>query len=156
MAEQYPNKRLIVHYLQPHAPYIGQTGQDLPTDYLNFWNSWKAGEFSVDLETVRQAYRENIELVIPHIQTLLNSLQGKTIITADHAELLGERDAPIPIKRYGHGEHTYISELVEVPWLVHQNGNRKEIHPENESQNSRKEVSEEALNDRLADLGYIK
>jgi hypothetical protein len=24
--ERYPNKRLIVHYMQPHAPYIGETG----------------------------------------------------------------------------------------------------------------------------------
>jgi hypothetical protein len=93
--------------------------------------------------------------MIPHINTLLNNLIGKTIITADHAELLGERDVPIPIARCGHGEHTYLDKLVEVPWLVRQNGNRKSLQSENKIQDNRHKVSEQKVNDRLADLGYL-
>jgi hypothetical protein len=51
-AEWYPNERLIVHYLQPHAPYIGPTGvNEFPTEYLNFWRSFRDGEFDVSLSS---------------------------------------------------------------------------------------------------------
>lgn len=155
VAEEYPNKRLIIHYLQPHAPYIGPTGKELPTDYLNFWSSYRAGEFDIDIETAKQAYYENVEVVIPHVERLLNELQGKTVVTADHAELLGERDSPIPIRRYGHARYTYIPELVEVPWLTYQNGTRKNTMVENESVGETdKRVTEDTVRERLKDLGY--
>lgn len=155
VAEEHPNKRLIIHYLQPHAPYIGPTGKELPKDYLNFWSSFTAGEFDLDLETAKQAYYENVEVVIPHVERLLNELQGKTVVTADHAELLGERDKPIPIRRYGHVAYTYIPELVEVPWLTYQNGDRKEVIAENKStEETDRRVTEDTVKERLKDLGY--
>jgi len=156
VAEEYPNKRLIIHYLQPHAPYIGSTGKQLPSDYLNFWSSFTAGEFDLDLETAKQAYYENVEIVIPHVEQLLTELQGKTVVTADHAELLGERDRPIPIRRYGHTAYTYIPELVEVPWLTYQNGNRKDIITEDKgTEEIGKRITEDTVKERLKDLGYV-
>jgi hypothetical protein len=155
VAEEYPNKRLIIHYLQPHAPYIGPTGKELPKDYLNFWSSFTAGKFDIDLETAKQAYSENVKIMIPHVERLLNNLQGKTVVTADHAELLGERDKPIPIRRYGHAAYTYIPELVEVPWLTYQNGDRKDIIAEDKStKDIEKRVTEDTVKKRLKDLGY--
>jgi hypothetical protein len=155
VSEQYPNKRLIIHYLQPHAPYIGPTGDELPKKYLNFWSSFTSGEFDIDLETAKQAYDENVEIVIPHVKRLLDEIPGKTIVTADHAELFGERDRPIPIRRYGHAFYTYIPKLVEVPWLTHQNGNRKDITIENKDpEDTREKVTEETVKKRLEDLGY--
>lgn len=156
IAENYPHKRIISHYLQPHAPYIGPTGKELPSDYLNFWESYTAGEFDIDLETAKRAYRENIEITIPHIKSLFDNLQGKTIVTADHGELLGEKDRPIPIRRYGHDTCTYLSPLVEVPWLVYENGERKDITSEdNKQENNEKEITEDTVTDRLKDLGYV-
>lgn len=155
IAEQYPDKRVISHYIQPHAPYIGPTSKELPSKYLNFWSSYVAGRFDIDLETAKQAYRENVEIVIPHVERLLNELPGKTVVTADHGELLGERDSPIPVRRYGHFPYTYISELVEVPWLTYQNGDRKNIKAEDESpKQTDTDVSEEIVKERLKDLGY--
>ena len=155
VADEYPDKRLVIHYLQPHAPFIGPTGKRLPTDYLNFWDSYKSGEFDIDLEIAKQAYRENVKLVIPHVEQLLYELKGKTIVTADHAELLGERDSPIPIRRYGHPAYTYMSELVEIPWLIYQNGIRKNITSEEiKTEQTNRDVEDETVKKRLKDIGY--
>lgn len=154
--EQYPNKRLIVHYMQPHAPYVGETGvEELPTEYLNFWSSFRDGKFDVSLETAKQAYRENLQLVLPDVSKLLSEFKGKTVVTADHGELLGDRDFPIPIRRFGHPSYTNIPSLVEVPWLVNEDNSRPEIiadTPENIQDN--KDIDSGTVKQRLKDLGY--
>lgn len=102
-ARTYPNKRILIHYLQPHAPYIGPTGsKKLPTDVLDFWGRFKSGKIDVNLNVVHQAYQENLELVLADIERLFNQLAGKIVLTADHGEMLGERSGPLPTKKYGH------------------------------------------------------
>lgn len=154
--EQYPNKRLIVHYLQPHAPYVGPTGiEELPTEYTNFWGAYRRGEADVSLETAIEAYRENLELVVPYVDELLSELEGKTVVTADHGELLGERDSPIPIRRFGHPAHTDMPGLIEVPWLVHTSEPRPEIYADDpEGNGAEDEVDFSTVEERLQDLGY--
>lgn len=157
-AEEYPNKRLIIHYLQPHAPYIGETGRkELPTDYLNFWSSFRSGEFDISLETAKQAYRENLKLVLPHVSELLSKFEGKTVVTSDHGELLGERDSPIPIRRYGHIPYANIPALLEVPWLVYENGDRPDItvdQPDYREGNNTPDP--DVVKERLQNLGYTE
>lgn len=157
-AERYPNKRLIVHYMQPHAPYIGETGvEELPTEYLNFWASFLNGEFDVSLETARRAYRENLQLVLPDVSELLSKCKGKTVVTADHGELLGDRDFPIPIRRFGHPPYTNISPLVEVPWLVHESGSRPDIIAETpEDMRNSESIDSDTVKQRLKSLGYTQ
>lgn len=156
--EQYPNKRLLIHYLQPHAPYVGETGvKMLPTDYLNFWGSFRSGKFDVSLETARRAYFENVEIVLPHVSELLARFDGRTVVTADHGELLGERDFPIPIRRFGHPAHTNLPVLLEVPWLVHERTPRPEIVLDSPVQEAGEGVPDsEAVRQRLRDLGYTE
>ena len=157
-AERYPDKRLIVHYLQPHAPYVGPTGiERLPTEYLNFWEAFRDGKFDVSLETAKQAYRENLELVLPHVSELLSEFEGRTVVTADHGELLGERDSPIPIRRFGHPSHTDLPALVEVPWFVSESGARRDIvaaPPEAGEEDA--DLDSEVVKNRLRDLGYTE
>lgn len=157
-ARECPDKRLIVHYLQPHAPYVGPTGrEELPTEYLNFWEAFREGKFDVSLETARRAYRENLELVLPHVSELLSELDGKTVVTADHGELLGERDSPIPIRRFGHPSHTDLPALVDVPWFVSERGTRREIVAESpESSEEDAGLDSDVVKDRLRDLGYTE
>jgi hypothetical protein len=156
-AEMYPNKRLIIHYLQPHAPYIGPTGtEEFPTEYLNFWKSFKQGKFDISLETARRAYCENLEAVLPHVADLLSELEGKTVVTADHGELLGERDRPIPIRRYGHLSDRYLPALIEVPWLEHEFGSRRDIVAEAPKSPEAGESDAKTVRNRLRDLGYTE
>jgi hypothetical protein len=148
-AEEYPNKRLIVHYMQPHQPYLGPTGQRMNHDgalYQTIENN------DVSREDVVHAYRENLDLVIEEVERLVHELQGKNVVTADHGELLGERTEPIPISYYGHPDGVYVDELVTVPWLVYHNGERKEIVAEEAA--SRDDYDSEAVDEQLRSLGY--
>jgi hypothetical protein len=156
-AEEYPNKRLIIHYLQPHAPYVGPTGvEQLPTEYLNFWTSFEEGKFDISLDKAKMAYRENLELVLPYVAELLSELGGKTVVTADHGELLGERDRPIPVRQYGHPSNRFLRPLIEVPWLEHQNGPRRKIVSEAPNKQDEEEYDSASVASRLRDLGYVE
>lgn len=148
-AKNHPNKRLIVHYLQPHQPYLGEWaqshiehGHDLPNT---------VSQSGVDSETIERAYRENLDLVLEEVGRLLDELQGRTVVTADHGEFLGERQPYIPVEDYGHHEGVYCTELLEVPWLIVENGQRKEI---TEESNSSIDLGND-VQSHLQDLGYM-
>jgi hypothetical protein len=147
--EHYPDKRLVVHFMQPHWPYLGPTGE-----------KFKQGPFhEVIRETdathadVMQAYRENLDIVLAEVEPLLDDLPGKTVVSADHGELLGDRERPIPIRTYRHPEGVYVDGLVKVPWHVYQNGERKEIVAEQPA-GDEDNIDIEAVEQHLADLGY--
>lgn len=126
-AAEYPDKRLVVHYLQPHAPWIGDTaitGADLGISYDSpsewFANSGELGpwgEFGVAMddystEHVKQAYRDNVRLVLGEVERLVDDLDGRIVVTADHGEAFGEKFI------IEHPPEIYIEELVRVPWFV--------------------------------------
>lgn len=155
-ADRYPQKRLVIHFMQPHAPFIGSTGiEHFPTRYLNFWSEFRRGTFDVSRGVLRQAYMENLEIVVPHVAELVSEIKGRTVVTADHGELLGDKDRPIPIRRYGHPASTYHPALVEVPWHEHDSGVRRNVVAESPTSRSEREsVPLEGIRSRLRDLGY--
>jgi len=61
---------------------------------------------------IRYYYEDNLRIVLESVSRLMNELEGKTVITADHGEALGEAGF------FGHLFETRIPVLVEVPWLV--------------------------------------
>lgn len=63
-------------------------------------------------EKLKEFYRSNLETVLTYASDLVDSLEGKTVVTSDHSELLGEEG------RYGHDSaHEKCDLLYEVPWL---------------------------------------
>lgn len=91
--EQHPNKRLLVHYMQPRYSFIGETGKTLSEqttftggltdrEYTSVWEQLSEGD--IDSETVWTAYRENLEPTLQEVERLAGSLEGKTVITSDH------------------------------------------------------------------------
>ncbi|WP_435078873.1 hypothetical protein [Halococcus sp. AFM35] len=149
-AERYPNKRLVVHFMQPHQPYLGPLGSrfDFSGDMIDTIRHSNVGH-----EEVLQAYRENLDLVLNDVEPLLDDLAGKIVVTADHGELLGERERPLPIRSYGHPEGVYVKELVSVPWHIYHNGDRQEIVAEQPVQGTEK-IDFERVEQNLRDLGY--
>ncbi len=165
----YPNKRLIAHFIQPHYPFIGEVGQNelskhsgmefskrLATDekaqrdQLSIWDQLYQGSISVDL--VWKAYRENLDLTLPHVEQLIEKFQEYTVVTSDHGNALGERAWPVPVKIYGHPPEIRIPALTDVPWLVTNTERRKNIVAE-ESPSDNIKVQED-VSQRLEDLGY--
>jgi hypothetical protein len=152
--DEYPNKRLIIHYLQPHHPFIGPTG----TKYLSHQSRSlskviQAADGKVTREIVWKAYVENLELVLEEVEELLPNLKGQSVITADHGEMIGDRHSFIPIRDYGHPEGIYNEVTVKVPWNVIDSAERKEIIPEKPTQDN--QMDEDIIDERLEDLGYV-
>ncbi|MFC7021038.1 MULTISPECIES: hypothetical protein [Haloarcula] len=155
-AETYPDKRLVVHFLQPHYPFIGPTGRHhFDLDQLNFeWDSALTGDLGISDEVLWAAFRENLDVALPHVEALMTELRGRTVVTADHGQMIGDRSAPLPVTDYGHPPGLYTEQLVKVPWLIYENGPRREITADAAASEDA-DVSEEAVQDRLADLGYL-
>lgn len=167
MHEQYPNKRLITHLMQPHAPYIGSTGQELYERYEfgvfnpKFKTSEEFGIAGPNIPAaikngpiqeneLRQAYKENVQIAIKSAQELIEQISGKSIITADHGEMLGERI--IVSKEYGHGS-VVTPELRVVPWHIVDSENRRDVTEDEPEEFIR--LDEDIREDRLKALGYI-
>lgn len=160
-ADQYPHKRLIIHYMQPHYPFIGPTSEQIrdQSSYLSWWGRDHASVWEllsagkIDKETARQAYAENLELAFPSLQRLTDQLKGKTVVTSDHGNLFGERVSTLPIKIYGHPPYIPDKNLVSVPWLELPHDERR-IIKETTSQSASPQEIESNVEARLRSLGY--
>lgn len=161
-AEAYPQKRLIVHFMQPHAPYLGPHGrtvehnttQDPNEEVRAVWANIRYGLTDTTIADVRRAYVENLELVLEHVAALHDALDGKTVVTADHGELLGDRLRPIPVRGYGHPPDLRVPALVRVPWLELPSESRRDIRSA-PPHSAEADLDQATLERRLADLGYL-
>ncbi|MFU1783400.1 hypothetical protein ACM16X_18720 [Haloarcula japonica] len=155
--ERYPNKRLLVHYLQPHYPFLGPTGQEhFDLGRLDFeWYKLLSGKLNVSDAVVKRAFKENLDVVLPEVERLFDEFSGKTVVSADHGQVIGKRGFPIPIREYGHPQGIYSEELVTVPWLTYESGDRPEIIAENSGESATTDHDEEAARQRLEHLGYV-
>lgn len=159
--DEYPNKKHIIHYLQPHYPFIdtdleniGRHALEHESEGSDIWGLKMKGQIDISREEINRAYYKNLELALDAVEDLIDEIPGKIIITSDHGNIVGERSRPIPIKEWGHPSGIYTSELVEVPWLVIKKGERPEIYA-SESTQAQKDVNNEVVEDRLKDLGYV-
>lgn len=147
--DEYPEKRLVAHFVQPHTPYLGPSGDRFdPRVPL----SEIPRRYDVTHAQIWQAYVENLDLAMTEVERLLEALPGKTVVTADHGELLGEPLRPVPVSDYGHPDGIYVDELVTVPWFVSTDGTRKTITtdpPVVTREHDRADVES-----HLRDLGY--
>ena len=159
--KDHPNKRHIIHYLQPHYPFInteleniGRDITDYESDHSDIWGLQMEGKIDVSKERINQAYHKNLKIALDSVEDLIDEIAGKIVITSDHGNVVGERSWPIPIKEWGHPSGIYIPELVEVPWLVIEKGERPEIRAE-KSRQAQEDVTNEVVENRLKDLGYV-
>jgi hypothetical protein len=157
--EAYPDKRLLVHFVQPHAPYLGSTGQRFFPDFApNPLSEEFHGKRDLPDELYREVYRENLHLALDEVVPLLSDLPGRTVVSSDHGMLLGERERPIPIKSYGHPDRLYVKEMVEVPWFVVDSGDRRDIVAEPSRRGygrKRDDQLDEKAREHLRSMGYL-
>ncbi|WP_135536960.1 hypothetical protein [Halostella pelagica] len=157
--DEYPDKRLIVHFMQPHYPFINAPELTVDNrledgDGTDIWGKLMQGERDVSKETIWHAYRDNFDLVLDAVHDLLDDLVGKTVVTADHGNMIGERAEPVPIEEWGHPPGVYTDSLVTVPWLEYETGERKTIRTERPSET---ELStDDTVTERLQQLGYAE
>lgn len=107
----YPNKRLLVHLLQPHTPFVES---NLPADVIESpFEAIITGRIA--REPVEQAYLDNLSYVFDYVESLIEQLPNRTVVSADHGEMLGEGAWPVPIRCYGHIPGIRTPELNDVP-----------------------------------------
>ncbi len=129
--KEFPDKRIVVHYDQPHMPFIaGPYAEELRKKRHNLdpdelWkrilqgkrltgvrDTWRfVSRGMIDFEKAKKGYEENVKFVLSEIKELIEGLEGKIVVTADHGDAHGEYYI------FGHPGHVYLSPLVEVPWL---------------------------------------
>lgn len=163
--KQHPNKRVIVHYMQPHYPFVDSetrfdkrhlstiNGADDDADGENVWNKKFLGQIDASCDELWSMYLENLEYVLEHVEDLISGISGKIIITSDHGNYVGERASPIPIREYGHPRGLYDEEVVQVPWLESEQGERRETHAGG-AEVVQTNVDKDIVSERLRDLGY--
>jgi hypothetical protein len=159
---------MITHFMQPHSPYFGERAkairQRVTDDHgITFW-AWdeelcnsdveKSDTFMPDLlsaakegyitvDELTEVYTENLELVLEYVDKLLDQVDGKTVVTSDHGEMLRSR--------LGHGRELYTEGLRKVPWVVLNTGHRREITSEKPVQ---QETAKLDMDKQLKALGY--
>lgn len=163
MHHRYPNKRLIVHFLPPHTPFLIKDGDRLTPD-SPYRTYTAAREGTVSAAEIRAVYEENVRYVLEYVSELLETLEGKTVVTSDHGELLGE-GVPLsaellhprwPVTKrhyfdYAHYTGIHEQALINVPWLAI-DGERRRIVAADSPEGI--EIDESAIESQLEALGY--
>jgi hypothetical protein len=172
--QEYPDKRLFIHFVQPHLPYIGEKAADMREqlgrppggynpnqDHLDVEkDNVKRVDFDIiyedhidiTTEDLWEAYCESLELALSEIEELVSALDGRSVITADHGELFNEQPLPFGRGLYGHPKKVKTDSLRQVPWFVVDSGSRRETVAGDPIEND--EEVDETIEDRLRALGY--
>jgi hypothetical protein len=157
MARRRTPARLVVHYMQPHHPFVadpiagdeGMARTSAHSDTVSPWVLLRRGE--VTAERVWEAYEATLRHVLPEVATLVENVEGRVAVTADHGNLFGEWGL------YGHPMHTPVPALLAVPWAV-TTGGGGQGHAPTLSPPEQLPVSRvygaESDRDRLDALGY--
>lgn len=156
--------------MQPHAPYIGDKAKKVRKSFVKkgyefkYWsdlNDLEKNEKTVNnllglamdgllsSEDLRQVYEENLQIVLEYVSDLLSNIDGKSVLTADHGELLGDGSGS---RKWGHSQGLYVEELRKVPWLVIENGPRRETIEESPVQTN--QILSKDVDNQLEMLGY--
>lgn len=114
-----PEKKLVLHCMQPHHPFIGKTSIDgggwkrRATDVRRKKTAYEMLE-SGDIEhsLVLQAYEDNLRYILNVIKQSHFLGGQRVILTADHGNCFGEYGV------YAHPEHMALKELLQVPWFI--------------------------------------
>jgi hypothetical protein len=165
-SSSYPNKRLIVHFDQPHFPFIPRPEMI----YRTHWSDaekigvetkppspphdvWEALKMAKEKrKDVWEGYKENLETVLPHAERLADNLPGKSVITSDHGNMLGKKTITgYPL--YGHPPKFWRQELLEVPWAVLEDASRKRTVDDGVHSSASQDT--ELMEERLEALGYV-
>lgn len=159
--QRYNDKRLIIHFIQPHYPFVNsdisigrkQLADENPNEDQIWMTLMKENNPGLEASVIK-AYKNNFKLVLPYVEKLIKKSVGKVVVTSDHGNLLGERAYPVPVKEWGHPDGIYVKELTKVPWFVVDGDERRDIiseEPVHERKNDHQQITEERLNA----LGYV-
>lgn len=142
--------KMIVHYMQPHVPFIPSADSPVltrdtfrPND-IAVSDDWiLLGRGDREFGAVWHDYRENLRLVLDDVAVLLENADADTVVlTSDHGNAVGEYGI------YGHPD-VPLEALRKVPWALATATDERTHEPREYSRESAKSVKS-----KLEDLGY--
>lgn len=143
--------RTIVHYMQPHAPFISdgelifERYVDRSEDgrYSTEWPAFQRDE--IDIDEFWQGYQDALRCVLDDVALLLENVNAnRVVITADHGNSLGEKGI------YEHPPGVPLSSLREVPWVKTAATDTNSYEPDRSSTAD----SNISVEEKLEALGY--
>lgn len=145
-------ERYVVHYMQPHAPFIERTDPDdrrsvelaYPAkDCREPWYQVMRGDLSSD--RLRQLYIDNLRYVLQEVDLLCRNFAAeRAVLSADHGNGVGDDGL------YGHPARVPIKKLRQVPWISLTASNEETVRPSIDRTPTG--ISRE---DQLSSLGYL-
>lgn len=148
--------RLMIHYIQPHAPYISNKidNSSEPTE-IESRPMWALRHGKMDKQSVWEMYLDNLRLVLDDVGLLLKNLDArKVVITADHGESFGEYGG-----KFGHIDGYPTPHVRKVPWIETSAEDEDTITPDRKfhgnGSGEKSKLDEEELKSHLKDLGYF-
>jgi len=116
--------RLMLHYLQPHPPYVANALTE-ERDLHKYEHDWWGyiGETG-DYETIWETYLDELRYVLDDVELLLENVNAETVaISADHGEAFGE------FWEYGHKTGSLHPKVRTVPWVETSASDEKTYSP---------------------------
>jgi hypothetical protein len=155
ISQAHTADRLLVHYLQPHYPFIADDAPDSmdETNLLDgakselnenvWWNALKYDR--IDRDRVWESYIANLLHVLGDVELLLSNIDAETaVITADHGNCF-------EFGIYGHPSGLLHPSIRRVPWVTTTGSNTGNFDPSPPLAEDNHSVETEEL---LRDLGY--
>lgn len=152
---EFDPKRTIVHYMQPHTPFVkrpemdsaevsrhGVRGEGMDVAELHH-------EAGYSKKELWDAHIENLQYVLDDVELLVSNISAdRVVISADHGQAFGERGV------WGHpGFSTRVDSIRKVPWCKTVASDSGEYSPEYEPKPI-KEESKLSVEEKLRHLGY--
>jgi len=148
--------RLMLHYIQPHAPYIADViNQGGKLSEVESRPMWALRTGRIDKATGWEMYLDNLRLALDSVGTLLQNLDAENvIITADHGESFGEYGG-----KFGHIDGYLTPQVRKVPWVTTTATDQETVTPDSRYQRGADAESSsfngQDLKEHLEDLGYF-
>jgi len=140
--------RTIVHFMQPHSPYVENALADERDDLRRYESEpFEYLRSGGDRDTAWGAYLTELRVALNSIETLLDNFDAeKVVISADHGEAFGEWGV------YGHMSGSVHPKVRTVPWVRTTATDRRTHDPAVQRD---EEVSGDQLERQLSALGYM-
>jgi hypothetical protein len=138
--------RLIVHYMQPHEPFLSDPA--VCSGEGSVWQRYRGGD-RYTRARILDGYADNLRAVLDDVALFReNCTAAEFVLTADHGNALGEWNV------YGHRHGVRTEAVRGVPWAgvaaIDEGDHQPAVTVD-------AEVSQphDGVEDRLADLGYV-
>ena len=149
----------VIHYVQPHAPYIGEYrlrdenqetdwGESLQDIYKKI-GRYDSRKKVISDDKLQKAYVSNLRRVLESVREIAMCMDVPAVVTADHGEFLGEND------RYIHGGPRHPI-LCEVPWfIVDKSALGSHESSSSSALQNQTEFDDQDVENQLEELGYL-